>query len=250
MLMQGDNRHMPGLRGRRAAWLPWVLPIAVGLAAAAAFLSMPEVDLAAARLFYAPEAGFVGQRLAWVGALRWAFIALFYATVGLCLVGLALTWRSGQRWLSLGKMHWLFLAACLAAGPGLVANLVLKDQWGRARPRHVVELGGSKAFTPPLLLSNQCLRNCSFVSGEASSTYAAFYAAAALFPQWSVALIVAGTVGGLATGLIRMSQGAHFLSDVVFAGVFMALTVLFIRSLILRRSNEGGSHAVRPAPAP
>jgi membrane-associated phospholipid phosphatase len=31
-----------------------------------------------------------------------------------------------------------------------------------------------------------------------------------------------------------MSQGAHFLSDVVFAGVFMALTVLLLRWLILR----------------
>ena len=177
----------------------------------------------------------MGQRLAWVGALRWAFIVLFYGTVGLCLAGLALIWRGRPQWLSLGKTHWLFLAACLAAGPGLVANLILKDQWGRARPRHVVELGGTKAFTPPLVISNQCPRNCSFVSGEASSTYVTFYAAAALFPQWSVTLVVAGTVGGLATGLVRMSQGGHFLSNVVFAGVFMALTVLLLRRLILGR---------------
>ena len=58
--------------------------------------------------------------------------------------------------------------------------------------------------------------------------------AAALFPQWSVALVIAGTVAGLATGLIRMAQGAHFLSDVLFAGVFMALTVLALRQLLLR----------------
>jgi lipid A 4'-phosphatase len=219
---------------RPAMWLLWGLPIAVGIGAGAIFLARPEIDLAAARLFYAPDTGFVGQRRAWVGALRGAFIALYYGTLGLCLVGLALIWRGRPQWLSLGRTHWLFLAACLAAGPGLVANLVLKDQWGRARPRHVVELGGTKLFTPPLLISKQCPRNCSFVSGEASSTDVTFYAAAALFPQWSVALVVAGTVGGLATGLIRMSQGGHFLSDVVFAGVFMALTVLVLRALMLR----------------
>ena len=98
-----------------------------------------------------------------------------------------------------------------------------------------LSFGGTKQFTPPLVMTKQCRRNCSFVSGEASSTYVTFYAAAALFPQWSVALVIAGTVGGLATGLIRMAQGAHFLSDIVFAGVFMALTVLALREIMLRR---------------
>ena len=36
--------------------------------------------------------------------------------------------------------------------------------------------------------------------------------------------------GGLA-GLIRMLQGAHFLTDVVFAAVFMAMTVTAIQYL-------------------
>lgn len=231
--MRSDNGDGACRRGGWVAWLPWGLPVAVGMAAAAVFLAVPEIDLAVARRFYAPEAGFVGQRLAWVQTLRWVFIVLYFGTIGLCLVGLTLIWRGRPQWLHLGRAQWLFLAACLAAGPGLVANLILKDQWGRARPRHVMELGGSKAFTPPLVLSSQCRRNCSFVSGEASSTYVTFYAAAALIPQWSATLVIAGTVGGLATGLIRMAQGGHFLSDVVFAGVFMALTVLVLRALIL-----------------
>ena len=222
-------------------WLLWGLPIAVGAGAGAVFLAAPDIDLAVARLFYVPDVGFVGQRLAWVEALRWAFIVLYFGTIALCLTGLGMVWRGRPRWLRLGRTEWLFLAACLAAGPGLVANLILKDQWGRARPRQVVEFGGSKAFTPALVPSDQCPRNCSFVSGEASSTFVTFYAAAALVPQWSVALVIAGTAGGLVTGLIRMSQGAHFLSDVVFAGVFMALTVLALRALILgstQRSNR------------
>jgi lipid A 4'-phosphatase len=215
------------------AWALWGLPIAIGVAAGALFLAVPEIDLGAARPFYEPGTGFVGERLAWVHALRWGFRVLYFGAIALCLVGLAVSWRGRPQWLGLGIRHWLFLAACLAAGPGLVANLVLKDQWGRARPKQTMELGGSKRFTPPLVMTNQCRRNCSFVSGEASSTYVTFYAAAALFPQWSVSLIVAGTVGGLATGLVRMSEGAHFLSDVVFAGVFMALVVLALRALLL-----------------
>jgi lipid A 4'-phosphatase len=220
--------------GRVPSWILWGMPVATGVAAGAVFLAAPEIDLAAARLFHAPGTGFVGQSLAWVHAVRWAFIVLYFGTIALCLAGLVAVWRRRAQFLTLGKVHWLFLAACLAAGPGLVANVVLKDQWGRPRPRQVVEFGGTRHFTPPLVMSDQCPRNCSFVSGEASSTYVVLYAAAALVPQWSVALVAAGTVGGLATGLVRMSQGGHFLSDVIFAGVFMALTVLALRALILR----------------
>jgi lipid A 4'-phosphatase len=238
--MPGAEAYMPGLRDNRVAWLLWGLPVGVGLAAGAALLAMPDIDLAVARLFYAPGTGFIGERLVWVRVLREAFVVLYFGTLGLCLVALALIWRGRPHWLHLGRAHWLFLAACLIVGPGVVANLILKDQWGRARPRHIAELGGAKAFTPPLVLSNQCRRNCSFVSGEASSTYATFYAAAALFPQWSATLVVAGTLGGLATGLVRMAQGGHFLSDVVFAGVFMALTVLILRRLILGRRDRAG----------
>jgi lipid A 4'-phosphatase len=222
----------------------WLATIGLGVLAGAVFLAMPEIDLAAARLFYASETGFVGRRL-WVEALRQAFVVLYFGAIALCLVGLFLIWRGRPQWLGLGKARWLFLAACLAIGPGLVANLVLKDRWGRARPAQIVELGGTKRFTPPLAMTDQCPRNCSFISGEASSTFVTFYAAAALFPQWCVALVIAGTVGGLATGLIRMAQGAHFLSDVIFAGVLMALTVLLMRALILRGSP--GVTPVRPA---
>jgi lipid A 4'-phosphatase len=251
--MQSNDGGRPGWRGCGPARLLWGLPVAVGIVAGAVFLAMPEIDLAAARLFHAPETGFVGRHLVWVEAMRQAFVALYFGTIALCLAGLVLIWRGRPHWLGLGRAGWVFLAACLAAGPGLVANLVFKDQWGRARPSQIADFGGRKQFTPPLVVTGQCRRNCSFISGEASSTYVTFYAAAALFPQWSVALVIAGTVAGLATGLIRMAQGAHFLSDVLFAGVFMALTVLALRQLLLRSrlsARPALPAVVRPAPDP
>jgi lipid A 4'-phosphatase len=42
-------------------------------------------------------------------------------------------------------------------------------------------------------------------------------------------LIVLGLILGSATGFVRMAQGAEFFSDVVFAGVLMALTVSIIQ---------------------
>ena len=114
--------------GGRPMWIVWGLPVATGAIAGAVFLAMPEIDLAAARAFHAPGGGFVGRRLGWVEALRQAFVVLYFGSIALSLAGLALTWRVRRQWLRLGSRQWLFVAACLAAGPGLVANLVFKDQ--------------------------------------------------------------------------------------------------------------------------
>src|SRR5688572_11619008 len=101
----------------RTIWLLWSPPVAVGIVTAAVFLGWPEIDLAAARLFYAPESGFVGQRLGWVEAVRQAFIVLYFGTVALCVAGVAMVRRDRAHWLRLDRTRWLFLAACLAAGP-------------------------------------------------------------------------------------------------------------------------------------
>jgi len=53
-----------------------------------------------------------------------------------------------------------------------------------------------------------------------------FFAAALLSRRRAHVLIAAGVVAGSAAGLVRMAQGGHFLSDVVFAGVAMALTAV------------------------
>jgi lipid A 4'-phosphatase len=128
----------------------------------------------------------------------------------------------------------MFLLLCFAIGPGLVANTIFKDHWGRARPVQIVEFGGDKSYTPPLMPSDQCAHNCSFFSGEASAIFALFFAAALVVPQWSTGLIFAGILAGLADGLVRISQGAHFMSDVLFAGIFMALSVAALFTLLFR----------------
>ena len=232
------------------SWWPLALVALVALAAAVLFLSRPEIDLQVGGYFYRGEGRFAGGEHAWVEWTRDAFIVFFWACVLLAIVGMVRTRKDQGPWLGFAFPHWLFLGLCLGVGPGLVANLMLKDQWGRARPKHVIEFGGSKAFSPPILFSKECRRNCSFVSGEASATYIPFFAAAALMPQSAVVLVATGTVMGLAAGAVRMAQGGHFLSDVVFAGVFMALTVLLLRWLMFgpafipalrRRFSLGGN---------
>lgn len=210
-------------------WWPLTLVAIVALVAGAVFLSWPGIDLQVGGYFLRGPGRFTGGETPWIVWVRNVFIVFFWACVVLAIVGMVRTRKDQGSWLGFAFPHWLFLGVCLGVGPGLVANVMLKDQWGRARPKHVVEFGGSKSFTPPILMSKECRRNCSFVSGEASAIYIPFYAAAALMPQSAVVLVATGTVAGLAAGAVRMAQGGHFLSDVIFAGVAMALTVLLVR---------------------
>lgn len=138
-----------------------------------------------------------------------------------------------RRWFGAEQARCWFMIAVLIGGPGLVANLVLKDNLGRARPREVIEFGGSKAFTPPLIPSRECPRNCSFISGEASSMYAPFFALALLLPQFRLGLLAVGIAAGSLAGAVRIIQGGHFLSDVLFAGVIMAITVSLLHIAVI-----------------
>ena len=203
----------------------------VGIVSAIVFSIFPNLDLAVSERLVDSEHHFSGRESPFFGTARLLFNVLFY---GACVVGLAgcvITLSTGRPWLTLSSNKWLFLAVCVVVGPLAITNLGFKDHWGRARPSTVVEFGGSKAYTPPLVKSQECPRNCSFFSGEASSIFVVCFAAALLFPAAASAWMVTGLILGSLCGFVRMAEGGHFLSDVIFAGVFMALTVAVIQML-------------------
>jgi lipid A 4'-phosphatase len=210
---------------------------ALGVAAAALFIAVPSIDMEVSRqLRLCPGAVVFAP---WcsedpgVELLRDMFVAVT-VIIGIAIaVGLVRTLRERGKIFGLAQARWWFLIAVLAVGPGLVANVVLKDNWGRARPRTVIEFGGKKHFTPAMIPTTECARNCSFVSGEASSAFVPFFAAALLLPQFRRTLLGAGLAVGLSAGLIRVAQGGHFLSDVLFAGIFMALTASALHILLI-----------------
>lgn len=111
-------------------------------------------------------------------------------------------------------------------GPGLIVNGALKNGWGRARPADIAEFGGDGVFTQAFHMVGTCTRNCSFVSGEAALAMAVALVlwqvagrAGLAGPRLAATLAVFVTV----TSLMRVVTGRHFLSDVVFACLFMAM---------------------------
>lgn len=207
-------------------------PLAATLVACAfLFTATPEIDLAAAHFFFSAETGFIGLSQP-VNDLRLAFKLAYVAICTLALAGLLSALANSGMIAGLTARKWLFLCLCLSVGPGLVCNVVFKNEWGRARPHQIVEFGGSKKFTPALEPASECRKNCSFTCGEASSIFMIFFAFAFLFRRRFHLLMFAGIAAGSLAGLIRMAQGGHFLSDVVFAGITMALVATALDYLI------------------
>ncbi len=186
------------------------------------FLLLPQVDLVTSGLFYDPERGFVlagwppvmllYQAVPWIA---WGTLA-FAATGAFCLLLLGRPlWRLDRKAL-------VFLVASMAAGPGLLANTLLKDHWGRARPVQIEAFGGTHRFTPAPLPAAECERNCAFVSGHAALGFSLVAVAFLLPPGRSRRYGIVAALGfGALVGLGRIAQGAHFLSDVLYAGLLV-----------------------------
>ncbi|MDA0340013.1 MAG: phosphatase PAP2 family protein [Proteobacteria bacterium] len=214
---------------------------AATLVISAFFVVFPEADQAAAAYFYTGGNGFllrdgVVHRFVdeWIRPYLKDLVILMLA---LACVSLA----SGGRILGWSPRAIAFVVLSYAIGPGLLVNGLLKTFIGRARPKHIMELGGDKLFSTAFAPADQCASNCSFVSGDV-----AFVAATLTF-----ALLLSGTKRRVAvllsllltavTGYYRMAVGAHFLSDVVLAGLFCVLITLALhRGLFSRANNPRG----------
>jgi len=128
----------------------------------------------------------------------------------------------------------LFLIATLALGPGLLTNVILKDHWGRPRPIDVHQFGGDYRFMPWWDPRGECPGNCSFVAGEPSGAFWTLAPAALAAPELQPLAYAAALAFGVGVGVLRVAAGAHFFSDVAFAGVFMYLLIWLVHGLIYR----------------
>lgn len=191
---------------------------------AAVFLTFPQIDIATTSLFWD------GHRFIFADN---PIIQAVYYHVNLMtpiliigsLVAIGYQYFSKKEFKYANKKNLAYFLLVGIIGSVILVNAVFKDHWGRARPHQTVVFGGDKAFTPPLIPTNQCDKNCSFSCGHASFGFM-FIALWFLFRKrwlfWG-----AITYGGL-IGLVRIMQGGHFLSDVIFSLFVMYWTAYWL----------------------
>lgn len=206
----------------RPGWLgllalnPWAVIAFFGLALL--FLVFPELDLSVHRHFFRDGAFFLRDH--WLVQLSYQSVPIVTRAIVVFLViaiGLGAAFYVKKRaapWLRPS----LYLFAALVIGPGLIVNGLFKEHWDRARPSQIVEFGGERTYSPPFHISDQCVSNCSFMSGHASVGFYLIAVALLLKGRARVAVTIVAIMFGMTAGLGRMAQGGHFLSDVIFCG--------------------------------
>jgi lipid A 4'-phosphatase len=128
----------------------------------------------------------------------------------------------------------MFLIATLALAPGLMANVLLKDHWGRPRPIDVTQFGGTDHFVAWWDPRGDCPNNCAFVSGDVSGAFWTIAPAALAPPQWRAIAYGAALALGAGMAIMRVMAGGHFFSDTIFAGIFTYLIIWIMHGLIYR----------------
>ena len=101
----------------------------------------------------------------------------------------------------------------------------LKTFWGRARPVDTFIFDGDKIFTSWIAYSNECLSNCSFVSGDAS---VGFFIACLYYLNKNIKILYISILFGLIIGFVRIGAGAHFLSDILMSFVVVNLVLTMV----------------------
>jgi len=221
-----------GLKARhRRLWPAWLLLLACVLL----FLIWPELDLIVTRYFFDPlNQEFPANALPWV---KWVYddTPVINQWLGLLMLSaLLLQWiRPGWPGLRARRSMcaWL-LVVCI--GLGFAVDWMLKDHFGRPHPYQTHVFTGDQDFVPAFHYRPLCEVNCSFVSGHAAGGF--------VWMAWGMwgwrrrrqAWLLAGVAAGGFFGAARIMQGGHFLSDVVFSGWVIWLSMQAIRAVWLR----------------
>ncbi|WP_347312458.1 phosphatase PAP2 family protein [Defluviimonas sp. SAOS-178_SWC] len=227
---------MPGLDLRKTAFW-YAIAFAVSLTL---FVLWPGLDIAVSSWFYRPGAGFWLAENTWVEGIRYLIwdmsILAFVLSAAAFIYALVRRRARGEGGKIAGYIFLLYLL-----GPILLVDGILKRFWGRARPATITEFGGDKMFAPPWLPSDQCASNCSFVSGEGSAAAALALCflvlapiARRVLPRAAFGVYAAAGVVFPAAGLaLRVMTGRHFLSDTIFAVLFVTGIALVLHRLLL-----------------
>jgi len=212
-----------------------VIALLAGAGVGLAFGFFPQLDLAVSALFFdETRKAFTTAHSLDALRARNAFVYAVWILAAPAFLAIALKIILPRRPMLMPGRAVLFLIVTLALAPGLVANVILKDYWGRPRPFEVTRFNGPETFIPWWDPRGNCDKNCSFVAGEGAGAFWTLAPAALAPPAWRALAYGAAVTFGIAVSGLRLAFGAHFFSDAAFAGLFTFLIIWTTYGLIYR----------------
>lgn len=197
--------------------------------ALAVYAKFPRLDLWVSQRQFHPEHGFalaqapLAQALdAWAPRLILALLTLPLVWLVISPLLAALAQRRGHaRWarhmLGLGRRTAILTLLLTLMGPGLLGEGLLKHTMGRPRPVQTDLFGGTQGFLGPFEIGDNPAEHRSFFSTTAAAGFSLMGLGLACGPVWRRRWLLIGLLVGGVLGLMRVMQGAHYLSDVIFA---------------------------------
>ena len=196
------------------------------------FILFPKFDIFFSKLFFFEEK-FISEKYVFIKSLR-SFLKdlmIVISIVSFLLIMVNFFFKKKKK--SILKPRTSLILIGFIVGPvigcGLIANFYFKDNWGRARPVNIQEFGGEKIYTQPFIISDQCERNCSWISGEASAAFS-FIAGTIIIK--SPIFFLLNIIFGIIVSFCRIAMGGHFLSDNIFAMIFMIYLAILYKYLV------------------
>ena len=196
------------------------------------FILFPKFDIFFSKLFFFEEK-FISDKYIFIRSLRSFLKDLMIVTsiVSLLLIIVNIFFKMKKKTFLKPRTKLILIGFLVGPviGCGLIANFYFKDNWGRARPINIQEFGGEKIYTQPFIISDQCERNCSWISGEAS---AAFSFITGTIILKSPIFLLLNIIFGIIVSFCRIAMGGHFLSDNIFAMIFMIYLAIIYKYLV------------------
>ncbi len=133
----------------------------------------------------------------------------------------------------------LYILLVLGIGSGLFCHAILKESWGRPRPKQVIEYGGYAPYSPVWKIApKEAEHQRSFCSGHATMGYLFFTLYFIGRRRQNnllaiIGLLLAISLGGVLS-LTRIVQGGHFLSDTLVSALIMWLSAYFLSIPLLK----------------
>ncbi|MCC2624501.1 MAG: hypothetical protein K0R14_374 [Burkholderiales bacterium] len=201
----------------------WLLLVVI-IAASLFIIVSPTIDQYIALSAYTPATRtFYGERALWCKIVYYFVPFITVALIVIPFIWLFMVRHDSKKYKEVIKFSQITYLA-LILGPGLVVNVIFKEHWGRPRPYQVLRDGKQYApFWQPHFPEKD---NNSFPGGHASIGF--FLGIPWLALRRRKMAVTFSLLGGTLIGSVRILQGGHYFSDVIFSGIFVWLIAMLV----------------------
>ena len=198
------------------------------------FIFIPQLDIFISSLFY-DGSGFP-MNGSWLEELLYHSVKPIIIILTLSSLAIFLyNFFKKKNFLNINAKVILYLLLVLGVAPGLLVNVILKENWGRARPAQTINFGGDKEFTPAFIPSDQ--GGYSFSSGHTAAAFS-LLGFALLAKRRRSFWIKSVLIFGIFVSIARVSAGGHFLSDVITSFFLVYIFTYMFHMLIFKEQRE------------